>query len=145
MVGRLGRAHDADAFVAPFADEFVCHDRSQPEPIRTTEGARQFFSTWITAFPDIMTVSVTRVIGDGAVTTELEWTGTNSSPMSFGGTEIPATNGTVLGPEAYTAWVTGSKVTEFRTHPDMARIATQPGLMSGTHREAQRARPSARS
>jgi SnoaL-like domain len=45
-------AHDPDAFVALFADEFVWHDWTLPDPIRSKDAARQFYSSWMTAFPD---------------------------------------------------------------------------------------------
>ncbi len=69
------------------------------------------------------------MIGDDALATEVEWTGTNSGPMVFGGSELPPTNRTVRGRGSYMARVKDGKVTEFRSHPDMAGLATQLGLM----------------
>jgi steroid delta-isomerase-like uncharacterized protein len=124
-------AHDPDGFVALFSDEFVWHDWTLPDPIRTKDAARQFFSSWIDAFPDLQTVSVTRVIGDDAVATELEWAGTNTGPMLMGGIEIPPTNQTVRGRGSYMVRVKDGKITEMRSHPDVAGLAAQLGLTPG--------------
>lgn len=122
-------SHDADAFVEIFADEFVWHDWVMPEPIRDKETARQYFQTWIQAFPDMKTVNVERVLGDDAVATEIEWTGTNSGPMVMGGNEIPATNREVRGRGVYFARFREGKVVEFRSHPDVAGVMMQLGMM----------------
>ncbi len=124
-------AHDPDAFVAVFADEFVWQDWTLREPIRTKEAAREFFRGWVTAFPDLKTVGVTRVIGEQAFATEVEWTATNSGPLALGGTPLPPTNKTVRGRGSYMARVKEGKVVEFRSHPDVAGLATQLGLMPG--------------
>ncbi len=120
---------DADAFVSLLGDDFVWYDWTLPEPIRDREMARQYFSTWTGAFPDMRTTRTTRVVGEDAVATELEWTGTNSGPMVMGGNEIPPTHRTVTGRGSYMAWVRDGKIVEFRSHPDVAGIMMQLGLM----------------
>ncbi len=122
-------SHDADAFVAMLADDFVWYDWTVPEPIRDREGARQYFNGWVTAFPDMKTTSVSRVVGDDAVATEIEWTGTNSGPMVMGGNEIPPTNRSVSGRGTYFAHFRDGKVVEFRSHPDVAGVMMQLGMM----------------
>src|SRR5439155_26379880 len=81
-------SHDPDAFVSMFADDFVWFDWTVPEPMRDREAARQYFNGWVTAFPDMKTTSVSRVVGDDAVATEIEWSGTNTGPMVMGGNQI---------------------------------------------------------
>jgi steroid delta-isomerase-like uncharacterized protein len=122
-------SHDAEAFVSMFADEFVWHDWTLPEPIRDREAAKRYFSSWGTAFPDLKTTNVTRVIGDDAVATEVEWIGTNTGPMVMGGNEIPPTNRSVTGRGSYIARFKGGKIIEFRTHPDVAGLMMQLGFM----------------
>lgn len=122
-------AHDADAFVSLLADDFVWFDWTQPEPIRDKAAAKQYFSSWATAFPDLKTVRVTRVVGDDAVATEIEWTGTNTGPMVMGGNEIPPTNKSVMGRGSYIARVKNGKIIEFRSHPDVAGMMMQLGFM----------------
>ncbi len=122
-------AHDADAFVSLFADEFVWYDWTQPEPIRDRETAKQYFSSWATAFPDLKTTEATRVVGDDAVATEIEWSGTNTGPMMMGGKEIPPTNKSVIGRGSYIFRVKAGKIVEFRSHPDVAGIMMQLGFM----------------
>lgn len=122
-------AHDADAFVSVFADQFEWRDWTMPEPIRDKEAARRYFQNWIGAFPDMKTTSVRRVVGDDAVATEIEWTGTNSGPMVMGGNEIPPTNKAVIGRGTYMARVKDGKVVEFSSHPDVAGMMMQMGMM----------------
>jgi steroid delta-isomerase-like uncharacterized protein len=121
--------HDADAFLNLLADDFVWYDWTQPEPIRDRDGARQYFNSWVTAFPDMQIKVVNRVIGDDAVAAELEFAGTNTGPMSMGGNQIPPTNKTVAGRGTYIVRFRGGKVVEFSTHPDVAGLMMQLGFM----------------
>ncbi len=122
-------AHDSDAFVALLSDDFVWHDWTMPEPMRDKEAARQYFSSWSTAFPDMQVKQTSRVVGDDGVAAEIEFTGTNSGPMVMAGKEIPPTNRTVMGRGTYIAFVREGKITEFRSHPDAAGMMMQLGLV----------------
>jgi steroid delta-isomerase-like uncharacterized protein len=122
-------AHDADAFLELFSDELVWSDWTQPEPIRDKEGARRYFDSWGTAFPDMQLKVLDRVVGDDAVAAELEFTGTNTGPLRMGGMEIPATNKSVVGRGSYMVRVREGKIVEFSTHPDAAGLMLQLGLM----------------
>ncbi len=122
-------AHDADAFVGLLADDFVWHDWTQPEPIRDKEAARRYFESWATAFPDMSTKQVSRVVGDDAVAAEIEFQGTNSGPMVMGGNEIPPTNRTVTGRGSYISRFRDGKIVEFRSCPDIAGMMMQLGFM----------------
>jgi steroid delta-isomerase-like uncharacterized protein len=122
-------AHDANAFVSLFADDFVWYDWTQPEPIRDKEAARKYFSSWSKAFPDLSSKQTARVVGEDSVAGEVEWTGTNSGPMEMRGKEIPPTNKTAIGRGSYFAFIRGGKIVEFRSHPDVAGIMMQLGFM----------------
>jgi steroid delta-isomerase-like uncharacterized protein len=122
-------ARDADAFLELFSDELVWSDWTQPEPIRDKEGARRYFDSWGTAFPDMQLKVLDRVVGDDAVAAELEFTGTNTGPLRMGGMEIPATNKSVVGRGSYIVRVRDGRIVEFSTHPDAAGIMMQLGLM----------------
>jgi len=122
-------AHDADAFVALMADDFVWYDWTVPEPIRDADGARQYFNGWMRAFPDMDVKIISRVVGDDAVAAELEFTGTNTGPMVMGGKEVPPTNKAVTGRGSYIARFRDGKVVEFRSHPDVAGLMMQLGFM----------------
>jgi len=111
------------------ADDFVWSDWTQPEPIRDREGARRYFDSWATAFPDMQLKVLDRVVGDDAVAAELEFTGTNTGPMQMGGMQIPATNKSVQSRGTYIVRVRDGKVVEFGTHPDVAGMMMQLGLM----------------
>ena len=122
-------SHDADRFVGLLADNFVWHDWTVPEPMRDKNSARAYFSGWVTAFPDMKTRQVSRVLSDDAVAVEIEFTGTNSGPMNMGGHEIPPTNKSVVGRGSYMARIEGGKIVEFRSHPDVAGLMMQLGFM----------------
>jgi steroid delta-isomerase-like uncharacterized protein len=121
--------HDADAWVDLFADDFVWHDWTTPEPIRDKEGARQYFNSWMTAFPDFRVKTVTRVVSEDGIASEVEFTGTNTGPLAMAGAELPPTNKTVTGRGSYMAWVRNGKIVEFRSHPDAAGMMMQLGMM----------------
>ena len=121
--------HDVDAWDAMFADGFVYHDWTLPDPITDRAGLRAAFEAWMTAFPDMKVSTVSRVVGEDAVAAEIEFRGTNSGPMMMGGMEIPPTQRSVLGRGSYIARVRDGKVVEFRAHPDAAGVMMQLGLM----------------
>jgi steroid delta-isomerase-like uncharacterized protein len=122
-------AHDANAFLSVFADDFVWQDWTQPEPIRTKEQAAHYFNSWMTAFPDMKAKEISRVVGPDAIAVEIEFTGTNTGPLSMGGMELPPTNKAVVGRGTYTAFVRDGKIIEYHTHPDAAGLMMQLGLM----------------
>jgi predicted ester cyclase len=125
-------AHDANAWVGLFGDDFVWHDWTTPEPISDKEAALKYFNGWMQAFPDMRVTTVDRVIGDDAVAAEIEFSGTNSGPLVMGGMELPPTNKSVRGRGSYIARVRDGKIVEFRSHPDAAGMMMQLGLMPQT-------------
>ncbi len=74
-------------------------------------------------------LSVRRVVGEDAIATEVEWVATNSGPLAIGGDELPATNKQVTGRGSYMWRARGGKIVEFHSHPDVAGIMMQLGLM----------------
>ena len=121
--------HDPAAWAELFGDGFIWHDWTMPEPIRTKEGARQYFAGWMTAFPDMTAKTTNRVIGDDSVAAEIEFTGTNTGPLVMGGKSLPATNKRVVGRGTYMAKARNGKIIEYRTHPDVAGMMMQLGMM----------------
>jgi steroid delta-isomerase-like uncharacterized protein len=121
-------AHDAQAFVDQFADEFAINDVASPEPITTSE-VRQYAQAWFTAFPDMSVKQTNRVVGEDSVAAELQFTGTNTGPMMMAGKEIPPTGKTVIGKGTYFARVKNGKVIEFNSYPDIAGMMMQLGFM----------------
>jgi predicted ester cyclase len=122
-------SHDTDAWVDLFADEFTWYDWSLPEPIRDKAAARAVFGSWMTAFPDMQVKQTDRVVGDDAVAGEILFLGTNTGPISMGGTEIPPTNRTVTARGSYIARVRDGKIVEFSAHEDIAGMMIQLGLI----------------
>jgi len=125
--------HDPEAFLSLLADDFVWYDWTTPKPMRDKAEARAYFNSWMTAFPDMHAKSITRIIGDDAIASELEFEGTNTGPMSMGGQTIPATKKKVSGHGDYFVRVRNGKIVEFRTHPDVAGMMMQLGLMPTAH------------
>ena len=62
---------------------------------------------------------------------EVEYGGAHTGPMVMGGTEIPATGKAITGRGTCIARVRDGKVAEFRSHPDVAGMMMQLGLMNG--------------
>jgi steroid delta-isomerase-like uncharacterized protein len=124
--------HDVDAFMSLFANEFVWSDLTLPEPMRTRDQARQYMQAWFTAFPDMRVRQTNRVVSEDAAAAEIEFTGTNSGPMLMAGSEIPPTGRRVVGRGAYFVRVEDGRVVQFNSHPDVAGLMMQLGLMPGT-------------
>ena len=70
-----------------------------------------------------------RIVTDDAVAVELEFTGTNTGPMTMAGREIPPTGKTVLGKGAFFARIQDGKIVQFSSHPDVAGLMMQLGFM----------------
>ncbi len=121
--------HDADGFADLLADDFVWTDLTLPEPMRTKEQARQYIEAWFTALPDMSVRRTNRVVGHDAVAGEIEFAGTNTGPMRMADMEIPPTGRSVLGRGAYFAQIRDGKILRFSTHPDVAGLMMQLGLI----------------
>jgi len=121
-------AADPDGFVELLADDFVWYDWTMPEPMRDRDTARTYFASWITAVPDMRTTAKVRIVGDGAIATEIEWTGTQTGPFVTPQGELPPTGATLHGRGVYFAYVRDGRIAEFRSHPDVAGILAQLGV-----------------
>lgn len=126
---RAWDTHDVDSFLELFADDFIWTDWALPGPMRTRDEARAYFNGWMTAFPDLKVTSHLRVVGENAVAGELEFTGTNTGPMIMAGNTIPPTGKQVIGRGSYTVKVRNGKIAEFHTHPDIAGMLMQLGIV----------------
>ena len=123
--------HNVKAWVDLFADDFVWTDWSMPEPIRDKAAAAEYFDGWITALPDMTVTTVARVVGDDSVAAELEFSGRHTGPFVMGGQELPPTNRQLTGRGTYIVRVQDGKIVEFRSHPDIAGMMGQLGLLPG--------------
>jgi len=122
--------HDPDAFAELFADKFDWNDTTMPEPIRTKEGVREYMQAWLTAFPDMRVRQTNRVTNEDSVGVEIEFTGTNKGPLNMAGREIPPTKKKVVAHGTYFARIKNGKIVEFHSHPDIAEMMMQLGLMA---------------
>lgn len=124
-------AHDLEGIVSHFADDAVWIDTGLPEPARGKDGIRGYAQGWFTAFPDITLTQTDRVVGDDTLAGELEFRGTNTGTLSFGGQAMPPTGRSVVGRGAYFIKARDGKIVEFRAHPDTAGMMMQLGMMPG--------------
>ena len=125
-------AHDTDTFTSLFADDFEYVDDGLPTPMRSVEEIREYMEAWYRAFPDMRARELNRVVDEDSVAAEVEFTGTNSGPLSMGGMEIPATGRSVKAKGTYFAKARDGRITEFHAHPDLAGMMMQLGLMPST-------------
>lgn len=126
----LGAWNDrsVDTFLSHCADDIVWQDPAVPEPMHGKEAAGEYFSSWMTAFPDMHANQINRVIGEDTVAAEVIFGGTNTGPMQMGEDTIPATGKTVSAKGAYFARVRDGKLAEMHTYPDLAGMMMQLGL-----------------
>lgn len=122
-------SRDADAFAAYLADTFVWTDSAVPEPMRSKDAAKEYAQTWFTALPDFTVKQTHRIVSGDTVAAEIEFRGTNTGTMSMGGKDIPATGKPVVGRAAYFSTIRDGKIVEFSTHPDLAGMMMQLGLL----------------
>ncbi len=127
----LGAWNDRDVatFLSHCADDIVWHDVGLPEPLQGKEAAGEYFTGWMTAFPDMHANQINRVIGEDTVAAEVIFGGTNSGPLQMGEDTIPATGKTVSNKGAYFARAKDGKLVEMHTYPDLAGMMTQLGLV----------------
>lgn len=123
--------HDAEGFASLLADGFTWIDDAVPDAMTTREQALEYARGWFTAFPDMQIRTMNRIIADEQLAAELEFTGTNTGPMTMGGQEIPPTGKSVVSRGTYFVKARDGKIVEFHTHPDIAGLMAQLGLMPG--------------
>ena len=120
---------DPEAFLDLFAESFVWHDLTVAEDMSSRDEATQYMRGWFTAFPDMRVHTTNRVIGEDSVAAEVEFTGTNTGPLTMGGMEMPPTGKSVIGKGTYFARLRDGKVVEFNSYPDIAGMMMQLGFM----------------
>ncbi|HTJ57491.1 MAG TPA: nuclear transport factor 2 family protein [Devosiaceae bacterium] len=125
--------HDPDAFLSLLADDFVWYDWSNDKAIRDKDEAREYFNSWMRAFPDFHAQLVSQVLGEDGVAGEYELDATNGGPIELGGKTVPATQKKVHLHGGYMAVVRDGRIAEFRTHPDIAGMMMQLGLTPIVH------------
>jgi len=80
-------AHDVEAFVKRLDAKTTWESDAFPAPFVGHEGARQFFTLYLTAFPDLhLDVEQILPAGDGHVLVRWRSTGTHRGPLA----QIPA-------------------------------------------------------
>jgi predicted ester cyclase len=115
---------------AVFPDNVIWHDVSNPQPLEGKEAIGQYLEGWFSAFPDIKITVTNRVVTEDQVAAELDFTGTNSSPLQLapGAPAIPATGKKVHARGTYFVRFKGGKPVEVHSYPDAAGMM-QLGLM----------------
>ncbi|SCL17528.1 conserved hypothetical protein, steroid delta-isomerase-related [Micromonospora pallida] len=123
--------HQIDDFVGLLADDFVIRDTTISAPITTRDAARDYVRAWLTAFPDMRIRRTSRIVDDAddTVAAEVEFTGTNTGPLTVGSRQVPPTGRAIVARGAYFARVRDGRFVELSLHPDQAGILAQLGLM----------------
>ena len=127
--------HDTEKFLSYCDEKIVWKDLSNPEPFKGKDGARKFFSQWLTAFPDLNIKVINSFANTDSIAVEVEFSGKNTGPLKMGEMpETPATNKQVTASKgSYFGWVKDGKFTEVHTYPDLAGMMAQLGLMQEAH------------
>jgi steroid delta-isomerase-like uncharacterized protein len=129
---------DPGKFTGLLADGAVFRDASVPEPMTRPEQVRAYMQTWFTAFPDMRTRRVDRVVSETKVAGEIEFTGTHNGPLASPAGEVPATGRTVVGHGAYFAEVRDGRIVSFTAYPESVGLMAQLGLLPGAQQAPER-------
>ena len=127
--------HDTEKFLSLCDEKIVWKDVAFPDPYKGKEGARKFFTLWLTAFPDFTMKVLSTIVSTDSIAVELEFSGRNTGPLKMGeNPEIQATNKKVVASKgSYFAWVKDGKFLEVHTYPDLAGMMAQLGLLQEMH------------
>jgi predicted ester cyclase len=122
-------AHDADAFVAAFADD--CEVTSPVLAGKGHEVVRQFWELYDGAFPDYQVVAHRVVVEGNTVVEESTFRGTHTKPLrtTDGSEDIPPTGARIEVPYAAVYTVSGDKFVGCRMYWDQMAIMGQLGLL----------------
>jgi steroid delta-isomerase-like uncharacterized protein len=121
--------HDADAYVATYAEGIVVTDPAYPEPLRGREAVRQDIETFLRAFPDVQLTLRQHLVSGETVAVEMIMRGTHTGPLAFPDGEIAATGKPLSLPVAAFITFDGHGLTtENRRYYDVASLLRQLGM-----------------
>ena len=123
------KARDWDRLDELNAESVVNTGPDLPEPEKGRAALREYWQTFVHAFPDAKAEDL-RTFGQGDfVVAEFIGTGTHKGPLPGpGGQTIPATNKAVRLPLCYVFKFEGGETTEVRRYYDLLGMMTQLGL-----------------
>ena len=129
------KKHDTQRFLSLCTDRVIWRDTGSPHDYTGRDGAKKYFETWLTAFPDFTLDVKKTIVGENSIAGELEFSGTNNGPLQMeDAPEIPATHKKVTANRcSYLAWFKDGKVTEVHTYPDLAGMMAELGLIHEMH------------
>lgn len=127
--------HDVQKFLNYCDEKIVWKDLASPEAYKGKQGAKDFFNSWLTAFPDLKIKAVNKVATEDSIAVEIEFSGTNTGKLKIGSDtpEIPATRKKITNRGSYFAKAKNGKFTEVHTYPDLAGMMAQLGLLQEQH------------
>ncbi len=119
-------AHDADAWLADLAPDFVYQSDSLPQPIvRGHDGARTIFTTYVTAFPDLRFDIEQEIVSGPWVVVRWQAAGTHDGPLN----DIPATHRHVVTKGCTVGEFANGKQVRSWTYWDNVSLLRQLGVM----------------
>ena len=125
-------SHNVDKGLALLSDDVVWYDLGSPQPMRGKAAARPYLQAWYTAFPDLKSKVIDRIVTEDKVATEIEFTGTNKGSLQMlpSAPAIAATGKQIKGKGTYFLHIRNGKIVEVRTYPDTMGMMTQLGLLA---------------
>ncbi len=122
-------AGDWDRFRATLADGSVYDEPGTQRHIEGTDAVIEANQGWKEAFPDAHGTVERAVGGDGNVTLEITWEGTQTGPLHMPGGDIPPSGRRVTVKAAQVFQIEGDKIRESHHYFDMMGILQQVGAM----------------
>ncbi|MBN2355256.1 SgcJ/EcaC family oxidoreductase [candidate division KSB1 bacterium] len=121
--------HDANAVAQLYAEDAVCIDSGEPEPLHGRKAIQESYASFFRAFPDV-TVEFINVFTSGdQFCAEYTTSGTNTGPMASPEGDIQPTGRSVKIKGAFFVKVNAEGlVEEDRTYYDTASFIDQLGL-----------------
>jgi predicted ester cyclase len=123
-------AHDANKLGTYLTDDVNYWEANLPEAIHGREAVEEHFRQSWESFPDASLKSINRVQSGDWFADELEWTGTNTGPITLGPEQtVPATGKSAKAWFVAVGKTSGDKVSEMRAYYDNVGFLAQLGLM----------------
>ena len=112
-----------------FTVDYVEYDANFPQGLRGRAAVKEYYTSFITAFPD-MQMTVEHVISEGdKVVQQLTWTGTHNGPLVGPGGAIPPTGKRITTTGMHVARIADGKAVEGWGYGDDLGLMQQLGII----------------
>lgn len=111
------------------APDVVEHDSSLPEPIRGREALKQYWTSWLTAFPDLHLTIEDEIAEGDMVVQRVTVRGTHTGPLMSPGGPIPPTGKGAEWTAVHIARIVNGRLVEGWGMADVMGLMQQLGLI----------------